>query len=318
MASNVSNAIRILELLPPHPEGLRITDLSARLGANKAVAHRLLRELIVAGYVAQDPVTERYHATFRLGALGLQQLDHAGINSWAQRPLDKLAGRTRELVRLGVVTGHSLNWIAKAQGSNSSLIIDPASGRDVALHATATGKAWLSTLSDEEVDSLLGERGMEALTDATIVDRETLKNELKEARRRGFAMVEEEIDLGVSAVAAPIFQEYSHVAVGTVSVAGPTSRLDRHVLESFAGEVVETARELGRLWVTYQYATTQAARGRAWPKDQGGKVGDGRRARSGWIGGRDRIDTSRRVSGGPAEGSHDRSGSGACGGTTAP
>ena len=262
MASNVTYAVRILELLAPHPGGLRITDLSSEMSLNRAIPHRLLRDLITAGYVAQDPVTERYHATFRLGALGLQQLDHAGIRSWAQRPLDRLAARTHELVRLGVVTGQSLNWIAKAQGSNSSLIVDSASGRDVPLHATATGKAWLSTLRDDEIDALLDERGLEALTAATIVDRKTLKAELATARKQGFAVVQEEIDVGVSAIAVPVFQDQSDGAVGTVSVAGPTSRLDRRALESLVPDLLETASEVGRLWVAYQYSATQSDRSR--------------------------------------------------------
>lgn len=187
--------------------------------------------------------------------LELQQVDRAGIQNWAQEPLDRLAARTQELVRLAVVTGRALRWIAKAQGSNSTLIIDPASGADVPLHATATGKAWLSTLPTKEVESLLDERGMTPLTDATIVDREALLTELSDVKRRGFAIVEEEIDVGVSAIASPIFEDGSSVTVGTVSLAGPSSRLPRETLETFAPDVLDTASELGRLWPAYLYGS---------------------------------------------------------------
>lgn len=263
MSSNVRRSLRILELLAPHPQGLRIRDLSDALGLNKAIPHRLLAELVDLGYAAQDPASERYYATFKLGALGLQQVDRAGIQNWAQEPLDRLAARTEELVRLAVVSGRALRWIAKAQGSNSTLIVDPASGADVALHATATGKAWLSTLPPTEVESLLDERGMTALTNATIVDRDALLSELREVKRQGFAVVEEEIDIGVSAIASPIFEDSGGVAVGTVSLAGPSPRLPRETLERLAPDVLDTASELGRLWPAYLYGSGKPPQGGA-------------------------------------------------------
>jgi DNA-binding IclR family transcriptional regulator len=260
MSSNVRRALRILELLAPHPEGLRIRDLAEAMSLNKAIPHRLLAELVELGYVSQEEASERYHATFKLGALGLQQVEHAGIHNWAEAVLERLAAKTHELVRLAVVTGRSLHWIAKAQGSNSTLIVDPASGADVALHATATGKAWLSTLDRGDVDAVLDERGMRPLTAATIVDRDALLAEIADVRRRGFAMVEEEIDVGVSAIASPIFEDGSKVAVGTVSIAGPTSRLPVERLERWAPDLFDTAAELGRLWPAYHYGSTVARR----------------------------------------------------------
>src|SRR5262249_41153993 len=159
--------------------------------------------LVAAGYVYQDPATETYVASFRLGALGLRQVENAGIDQWAQGPLDRLASRTTELVRLAVASGHRLQWIAKSQGSNSRLILDPVTGSDVVAHATASGKAWLSTLPPNELAAVLGPGRLSQQTPRTTTSVAALGKILEEVRRRGYATTLEEMDPGINAIAAP-------------------------------------------------------------------------------------------------------------------
>jgi IclR family transcriptional regulator, acetate operon repressor len=106
-------------------------------------------------YVRQDPGNGPIRRDVKLGALGLQQLETAGIDRWAQACPRDLAEETQELVRLAVVEEAGLRWVAKAQGSNSALTIDAASGAQVIPYATASGKAWLSTLPVGEAKCIL-------------------------------------------------------------------------------------------------------------------------------------------------------------------
>jgi IclR family transcriptional regulator, acetate operon repressor len=250
----ISRALEALELLAGEQKGLRVTDVAEALRVNKAIAFRTLAALMEAGFVRQSTETQRYVATFKIASLGLRKLEGSRLEEWAQEPLDRLAGQTRELIRLAVVEGDSLRWIAKAQGSNSRLIVDPAAGADVVLHATATGKAWLSTLDETRVRSMLARRGLPAQTDRTETDMATLLAELADARRNGYATVVEEMDPGINAIAAPILTAADgRSAVGTVSLAGPAVRLSPDVLHSFAGPLVETARELASHWPVYEH-----------------------------------------------------------------
>jgi DNA-binding IclR family transcriptional regulator len=251
MSTGIRQAFRILELIAPHPEGVRVTDLAETLGLNRAVPHRQLNLLIEMGYVEQVGASSRYRASFRVGALGLKQLEGAGVHEWIQRRLDDLAASSRELVRLAVATGDSLHWIAKAQGSNSSLIVDPASGAEVVLHATANGKAWLSTLNDADLDGVLS-RELEARTDRTITDREVLLGQLRDARSLGYATVIDEMDEGISAIAAPVTPEPGP-AVATISIAGPSVRLTEEALPKFADSLIETASALAAEWTIYRH-----------------------------------------------------------------
>jgi IclR family transcriptional regulator, acetate operon repressor len=264
MSTSVRQSIRILELLAPHPEGLRVSDLAESLAANRAIPHKLLNVLMELGYVEQDPSTERYRATFRLGALGLQQVETAGVRNWAAGPLNDLARDTEELVRLAVASGGGLFWIAKAQGSNSSLKIDSASGAEVVLHATATGKAWLSAQPPTELDRYLEKVGLEAQTSETITDEAKLRTEVEEGARRGFAITQEEMDIGISAVAVPILvggRIGGSVAVGTVSVAGPAARLTQAKLKSFVPALRDTADTLASFWPVYEIVGSDVAAG---------------------------------------------------------
>ena len=255
--NTIGRTMRMLELLAGEPRGLRITDLANELGLNRAIPHRVLADLIKLGYVAQDPRTERYRVTFKLGSLGLRQLETAGTARWAQDELDKLAERTRELVRLAVASGDTLTWVAKAQGSASALTYDGVSGAQVVLHATASGKAWLATLPDEEVASVLADRGLDAQTSHTETEMTQILHELEAARANGYALVEEEMEVGVSAIAAPVVPPESSDgrAVATVSIAGPAARLDHDRLVSLAPPLVAVVTELGTQWHTYEYLT---------------------------------------------------------------
>jgi IclR family transcriptional regulator, acetate operon repressor len=255
--SSIERAMRILDIIAGEPDGVRVTDVATTLGLNRAIPHRLLAELIELGYVAQDPTTERYRATFKLGSLGLRQLETAGILRWAKDDLSALAAESRELVRLAVGTGSSLRFVAKAQGSNSALMIDSASGSNVVLHATASGKAWLSTLPDDQVRAVLTERGLAAETPHTETDLRRILEEVGRAREAGYAVTHEEMEVGINAIAAPLVPPElpSGPAVGTVSIAGPAARLNAQVLLGFAPALRATAKNLSEQWHVYEYLT---------------------------------------------------------------
>jgi IclR family acetate operon transcriptional repressor len=254
LADDVANAMHVLEILAPHPEGRRVTEIAERLRINKAIAHRLLAALVDAGYVNQDPRTSSYFATHSLGALGLRQLSSSGVGTWAQRALDSLAAECEELVRLAVVTKDSLQWIAKAQGSNSSLKLDPVMGQDAVPHATASGKAWLSTLSSERVADVLEGESQLSVTARSPLERSSLLVELDEVRHRGYATTFEEMDLGINAVAAPIYGAgRGGEATATISIAGPSVRMTRARMAELSPILLAAAADISRSWPSYAY-----------------------------------------------------------------
>ncbi|MBN9374594.1 MAG: IclR family transcriptional regulator [Cellulomonas sp.] len=253
--SNLSRAMSILEALADDPAGVRVTDLAEQMNVNRAIPHRLLTELCELGYVVQDPDSERYRATLKVGSLGLRELERANVMDWAQEGLARLAAQSQELARVSIASNSTLRFVAQAQGASGSLIVNSPLRAELALHATASGKAFLSTLPWDEVKEILGRRGMPGLTVETHTDLRFLQEDLAKVRADGFAIVEEEAEQGISAVAVAIVPPQSPLAraVGSVSVAGPNVRLTLPRLRDLAPTVAETADRLARTWHVFEY-----------------------------------------------------------------
>lgn len=256
MAALIDRSFDLLELLVQEPSGVPLAVVAERLDLPKSATHRLLNALQARGYVSQDPVTRHYRASLRLTCLGLRLLSATGLVDVCQPVLDRLAGATGELARMTVAEGDELSWVAKAQGARSGLRYDVETGGQPRLFCTATGHVWLSTKTDEEALRIVYAQGwptpgLEQPNAPRRVD--DLLARLAEARRRGFAYVVDSATLGTTAVAVAIRQRASAPAVGTVSVAGPSVRIDDGRIATFAELLQRAAAELSDLWPARLY-----------------------------------------------------------------
>ena len=150
MSVQLHNALDILELIVASERPLALGTIAERVGMAKPAAHRLLQVLVERGYVEQEPETQAYRATLHMAILGFRHLAATGLRDVTYPELLRLASETGELVRLAVLDNGVMTWIAEAQGARAGLRYDGNLGRQAVLHATAAGKAWLSTLTDEE------------------------------------------------------------------------------------------------------------------------------------------------------------------------
>jgi len=253
----VERVMDIIELVADEPAGMGLSEIARQLDMPKSAAHRLLASLCQRGFAVQDETSQRYRLTVKLAAVGFRVLAASGTSDICQPSLDRLARRTSELVRLALVDGGALLWIAKAQGSFSGLRYDPDLGQTVVLHATATGKAWLATLDEEEAVSLVKARGfvVPARFGRPVVRDETsLRAELSRTRQRGYGVAIEEGEPGTCAMAQAIVVGRDRVAVGTISIAGPAARLTQERMEELAPDLAATVSEIADLWPSRQVA----------------------------------------------------------------
>ncbi|GIK84701.1 MAG: hypothetical protein BroJett026_01820 [Betaproteobacteria bacterium] len=251
--SPAQRCLDVLELLAEAPEGLALSAVGARLAIPKSATHRFLALLEGRGFVRQDPASQRYMLTFKLPALAFRFIAATGVGDVAQPVLDALAARTGELARLAVVDGDTLTWVAKAQGAPRGLRYDDHAGREVVLHATATGKAWLASLAEERAIAIVeraGQIGRQQPGPRAVTTLAALRRELRATRKRGWGEAVEEGEPGVAAVAAAVRAQRGERApvVATVSVAGPLARLPAARREALAREAVAAAAELAELW----------------------------------------------------------------------
>ena len=236
----------ILERLAGQAEGMALVALADELDIPRSACHRLLAELQQRGYVRQLRSHGDYMLTTKLVSLGLGFLSSAGIVDIAEPLLERLAAGSGELVRLAMVDGDRLTWIAKAQGMRRGLRYDPDMGMDARLSCTASGHAWLLTMSDERALELVSRQGFGLPKDYGPKAPTTVKallGFLHAARTRGFAMIDEVFAPGMAAMAAPVMRRGE--AIGVISIAGPRMRLSMARMQALSPALLSAAAELG-------------------------------------------------------------------------
>ena len=247
MSTALDRGLAILEHLARHPDGLPLSLLAAELAIPLGACHRLLAELHRLDYVRQPRPQGDYVLTTKVVSLGLRFLSSGGMVEVAGPLLDRLAHASGELVRLAVIDEDRLTWVARAQGPRQmGLRYDPDMGADARLSCTASGHAWLMTLSDERALELVSRQGFGQPAEYGPKAPTTVKSLLgflHGARVRGYAMIDEVFAPGMTAMAAPVLRRQQ--AVGVISIAGPRTRFGAERMHELAPALQAAAAELG-------------------------------------------------------------------------
>lgn len=252
MTSVLERSLGILELLSETAEGLPLNAIAGRLDMPPSAAHRLLNELVRFGYVRQDRAQGDYSLTIKLAAMGLSFLGQNGITDVAQPILDRLANVSRELVRLSVLDGRKLVWVAVAQGANTGLRYDPGREQGLVIHlaSTAGGQAYLATLSDEAALMMVAEQGFVPRLQTPGPNAPATAGELlavlKDTRARGYSVAIDSYIVGMAAMAVPVRFGQQATVIGVLSIAGPAARLTPERMQELAEPLKAAAAELGQ------------------------------------------------------------------------
>ena len=244
--SQIERALNLLEHLTDDASGLALQTLADNLDIPKSATHRMLAELVRLGYVRQNPQNSHYQLSTRLVALAFRYLGSSGADI-VEPIIERLAAETGELVRLGVIEGERLTWIAKSQGARSGLRYDPDMGRDAPLFYTASGHAWLASMSDAMALAQVERQGItppEGVGPNAPHSNVELLERLRIAREQGYACVEESSAIGTSAIAAVVRSPLGKHVVGVLSVAGPSARLPQARLHELAPLLLQFTEEL--------------------------------------------------------------------------
>jgi IclR family acetate operon transcriptional repressor len=243
----VGRTLDALEFLAGASDGVTVLQLAEQLGVEKSIASRLLASLLDREYVVRDPVTDSYRLSLRLLGVAARYADRTGFPAICQPSLEALSQRTGELVQLSVVDGDHLFLSAYAQ-ARQQLAILPALGHNKSLHATASGKAWLASLPEDEAIGIALGHGLKPRTERTITQVGTLIAELDRVRADGYALARAEFTDEVNSVAAPIGGARLGVVVATVAVSAPAGRLGEERVAELAPLVAATGTELEAIW----------------------------------------------------------------------
>ncbi len=242
----LERTLGILELLSQHGEGMELAAMADQLNIPRSAVHRLLADLVRLGYVRQARGHGDYLLTTKLVSMGLSYLSNSGIVDIAQPLLNHLAERSGELVRLSVVDGERLTWVARAQGARQGLRYDPDMGSDARLSCSSSGWALLSTFNDDDALAMVAKQGLglpEQFGPAAPTTLQAVLEAVRATRERGYSRTVDTYSLGLSAMSAPV-RFAGQPAMGVITIAGPTVRFTDERMDALAPELLSTASQL--------------------------------------------------------------------------
>lgn len=244
LIQSVSHALDILESFTKTDDELGVTELSKRLGLHKNNVFRLLATLEHRGYIEQNRETENYRLgpkTLQLGAIFIEQLECRRL---ARPILEELMANTGETAVVAVLRASKVIYMDSVETDRTVRAVSRV-GAMLPAHCTAVGKANLSFISPAEIEHLYPGNELPAVTPRTLRTRDALLSELKKVKERGYAVENEECDLDVKSVAAPV-RDFSGGVIAALGIVAPANRLGDDLLDKggVAAKVQEAATAL--------------------------------------------------------------------------
>jgi DNA-binding IclR family transcriptional regulator len=241
---SVSRALKIIEVLAGYPEGIALNDLSQKLDLKKSTLHHLIITLVVHNYVKQNPLTRKYIIGSKIFEINNQISSTMDSFNGATPILMELANKCGEVVHLVKLDDGEVIYQQKIESPNCSHGLRMASyvGMRNCAHSSSGGKVLLAYLEKAQLKSIIESKGLPQLTKNTITDPNKLLSNLQTIRDQGYAIDDEENEIGVRCLGAPIKNASGNV-VKAISISGPSSRITKDIIRYNLIQLVKEAAE---------------------------------------------------------------------------
>ena len=240
---SIDRALDILEFMASERSEVSLGQIGAAVGLNTSTCHHIIRTLVNRNCVRPGSARGLYMLGSQIVLLADSVNIKAELPERARPVLDELNRATEEAVHLAVLHGDEMITLVKREALHALRVDSGSIGKSTALHATATGKALLAGLEDDEVRRLMKLHGMRRFTAKTCTDVDALLCGLTEVREHGYARDDEEFQLYVVCIGAPIFDVRGDV-MASISVSTPINRATKGHLRSIKADVIAAADRL--------------------------------------------------------------------------
>jgi IclR family KDG regulon transcriptional repressor len=240
----VWRAVASLNAVARASDGLTLSEVARAIGEPKSTLHAVLATLVEAGLLIREETSKRYRLGPHILALAgayARQSDLIRAFTEVARPLARELGET---IQLAILQGRDVLYIGKQEGSQWVRLASEV-GTRLPAHATSLGKCLLAWLPENELECLLAEGPLVALTPRTITDPEALRAELAQVRAQGFAIDRGETLPDVWCFGAPVRDAHG-VVVAALSISVPVTRIGVERVEELVRAARAAADELSR------------------------------------------------------------------------
>ena len=243
---SVEKTLQIVEVMAAAREPLRLADIAGQVKMPASTTLRMVNTLVQKGYARQEPDTLRYRLTLKFARIGSLVSAQLSIRDVARPVLLSLSDQFQESACLAIEEDMRVIYVDVVDGPDGMLKITQRIGKRAPMHCTGVGKLMLTQYTPAELRELVRAKGLVSLTPNTLVTLEALERELQAVRARGYAMDDEECELGARCVAAPI-RNYEGRVVAAISLSGPVSRMHPRRIEEIAPSLMAAARGISEV-----------------------------------------------------------------------
>lgn len=240
---SVEKTLQIIEAMANAREPVRLGDLAREVDMPASTALRMVGTLVEHRYAYQDPVTLRYALTMKFAQIGAMVSARFSIRDIARPTLVELSRRCDESSCLAIEEDMEVIYLDVVDGPDGMLKITQRIGKRAPMHSTGVGKLMLTQYPPARLQALVEKKGLLRLTPHTKSTPEELTKELDAVRAQGYALDDEECELGARCIAAPI-RDYEGRITAAISVSGPVSRMTRARILELVPLVTDAARRI--------------------------------------------------------------------------
>lgn len=235
--------LRIIEYMAACRLPVRLKDISDHLKISQPTVVRYLRTLCDQGYAYHDNQTGYYAMTWKICRLGSSLESNLVLRSMAGSLLNQFANTHNIGILLAVERDGNLMYLDLVGASHGSVDTMLRIGKDAPMHSTGSGKILLSAMTPMRLNQLLDRNGQIRLTPKTITSREALLEELAKVQEQGYAVDNEECELGHRCLSVPLY-DYTGTVAAAISVFDSTERLTDDRIHALLPDLQQLAKEI--------------------------------------------------------------------------
>jgi IclR family transcriptional regulator, pca regulon regulatory protein len=235
---SLDRGLAVIRAFGPDRERLSLSEVARATGLTRAAARRFLLTLVKLGYVRSDG--RAFSLRPKVLELGYAYLSGLALPDVAQPHLEELSAQLQESSSISVLEGHNIVYVARV-ATKRIMTVAISVGTRFPAYAASMGRVLLAGLGEEELDRYLAEATFEAFTDHTVTDPDRLRAIVHEAGKQGYSIVDQELEEGLRAIAAPI-RDSSGAVTAAINVSAHASRISPDaMLTQLLPALLETA-----------------------------------------------------------------------------
>jgi IclR family pca regulon transcriptional regulator len=206
---SLARGLKVIETFEGHTEGQSVADVARQAGLSRAAVRRLLMTLELLGYA--ESIGRVYRLNTRVLKLGFSYLSSTSLPAIAQPILEQVTETVHESSSLSVLDGDEIVYLARSSAKRV-MSVGLSVGSRLPAYCTSMGRVLLAALPEPEFVAHVERTHLKALTPKTVTDKTRLIEILHEVRKEGFALADEELELGLRSIAVPVRTRQNRVA----------------------------------------------------------------------------------------------------------